>query len=97
LCAFGLVKDKLGGMLRASSGMCVKEMWTVVLVGRPDGKIALGRPRRRLAGNIKMDFQGVGWRGIVWIAQSQGRDRWRTVVNAVHKPSCSVICGEFVD
>jgi hypothetical protein len=36
------VKDKLGGMLRASSGMCVKEVWTVVLVGRPDGKIALG-------------------------------------------------------
>jgi hypothetical protein len=29
-----------------------------------------------LAGNIKMDFEGVGWRGIVWIAQSQGRDRW---------------------
>jgi len=60
----------------ASSGMCLKEVWTLVLVGRPDGKIALGRPRRRLDGNIKMGFQRVGWRGIVWIALSQGRDRW---------------------
>jgi hypothetical protein len=41
--------------------MCLKEVRTVVLVGRPDGKIALGRPRRRWKGNIKMDFQGVRW------------------------------------
>jgi len=76
--------------------MCLKEVRTVVLVGRPDGKIALGRPRHRWNGNIKMDFQGGGWRGIVWIALSQERDKWRTLVNALHNPSCSVICGEFV-
>jgi hypothetical protein len=41
--------------------MCLKEVRTVVLVRKPDGKIALGRPRRRWNGNIEMDFQRVEW------------------------------------
>jgi hypothetical protein len=77
--------------------MCLKEGRAVVLEGRPDGKITFGRPRYRWNGNIKMDFQGVGWGVIVWIALSQDRDRWRTLVIAVNKPSGSVKCGEFVD
>jgi hypothetical protein len=53
-----------------------------ILVGRPEGKIPFGRPRRRWVDNIKMDIQEVGW-GINWIDLAQDRDSWRAVVNAV--------------
>jgi hypothetical protein len=56
---------------------------TVILGRKPDGKIPLGRLRRRWNDNIEMDFQEVGWGGIDWIALSQDRDRWRTLVNVV--------------
>jgi hypothetical protein len=46
-----------------------------VLVGKPEGKIPLGRPRLRWEGNIKMDFWEVGCGGIDWIKLSQDRDR----------------------
>ena len=54
-----------------------------VLVRKPEGKRPLGRPRRRWKDNIKMDLQTVGCRGTDWIEISQGRDRWRALVNAV--------------
>jgi hypothetical protein len=54
-----------------------------VLVGKPEGKIPLGRPRRRWEDNIKMDLQEVGFGGIDWIELAQDRDRWRALVNAV--------------
>jgi hypothetical protein len=47
----------------------------MVLVGRPDGRRPLGRSTCRWEGNIKMDFQDVGWGGIGWIALAQDRDR----------------------
>jgi hypothetical protein len=53
-----------------------------VLVGRPEGRRPLGRPRRRWEDNIKMDLQEVGW-GMNWIELAQVRDRWRALVNAV--------------
>src|SRR5215469_2365093 len=53
-----------------------------VLVGKPEGKRPLGRPRRRWEGNIKMDFQEVGGGGD-WMELAQDRDRWRTLVNTV--------------
>jgi hypothetical protein len=52
-----------------------------ILVGRPEGRRPLGRPRRRWDDNIKMDSQEVGW-GMDWIELAQDRDRWRALVNA---------------
>jgi hypothetical protein len=54
-----------------------------VLVGKPEGKKPLGRPRRRWEDNIKMDLQEVGCGGMDWIELAQDRDRWRELVNAV--------------
>ena len=54
-----------------------------VLVGKPEGKQPLGRPRRRWEDNIKMDLQEVGCGGMYWIEVAQDRDRWRALVNAV--------------
>jgi len=54
-----------------------------VLVGKPEGKRPLGRPRRRWDDNIKMDLQEVGCGGNDWIELAQDRDRWRTLVNVV--------------
>jgi len=54
-----------------------------VLVGKPEGKRPLGRPRRRWEDNIKMDLQEVGCGGVDWIELAQNRDRWRALVNAV--------------
>ena len=53
-----------------------------VLVGKPEGKRPLGRPRRRWEDNIKMDLQKVGGTGD-WMALAQDRDRWRALVNTV--------------
>jgi len=54
-----------------------------VLVGKPEGKRPLGRPRRRWEDNIKIDLQEVGCGGMDWIELAQDRDRWRALVNAV--------------
>jgi hypothetical protein len=53
-----------------------------VLVGKPEGKVPLGRPRRRWEGNIKMDLEVGCWGGMNWIELAQDRDRWRALVNA---------------
>jgi hypothetical protein len=53
-----------------------------ILVGNPEEKRPLGRPRRRWVDNIKMDFREIGWDGIDWIDLAQYRDQWRALVNA---------------
>jgi hypothetical protein len=54
-----------------------------VMVGKPKGNRALGRPRCRWENNIRMDLQVVGCRSMDWIDLAQERDRWRALVNAV--------------
>ena len=54
-----------------------------VLVGKPEGKRPLGRPRRRWEDNIKMDLQEMACWAMDWIELAQDRDRWRAFVNAV--------------
>jgi len=54
-----------------------------VLVGKPEGKRPLGRPRHRWEDNSKMDLQEVGFGGLEWIDVSQDRDRWWALANAV--------------
>ena len=54
-----------------------------VLMGKPEGKRPLGRPRRRWEDNIKTDLQEVGCGVMDWIELAQDRDRWRALVNAV--------------
>jgi hypothetical protein len=53
------------------------------LVGQPEGRRPLGKPRRRWEDNIKMDLREVEWEGIDWIDLGQDRDRWRGLVNTV--------------
>ena len=54
-----------------------------VLVGKPEGKRQLRKPRRRWENNIKVDLQEVGCVGMDWIELAQDRDSWRALVNAV--------------
>jgi hypothetical protein len=54
-----------------------------ILVGKPEEKRPLGRPRHRWVNNIKIDLREVGWDGMDWIDLAQDRDRWRALVNAV--------------
>jgi hypothetical protein len=56
-----------------------------VLVGKPEGKRPLGRPRRRCKDNIKMDVQEVGGGRGDWMELAQDRDRWRALVSTVNK------------
>jgi hypothetical protein len=53
------------------------------LVGRPEGRRTLGRPRRRWEDNIKMDFMDIGMDGTNWIQLAQDRVRWWDFVNTV--------------
>jgi hypothetical protein len=54
-----------------------------LLVGKPEGKRQLGRPRRRWIDNIKIDLFEIGLNVVDWIGVAQDRYRWRALVNAV--------------
>jgi hypothetical protein len=53
------------------------------LVGKPEGKRPLRRPRRKWVNNIKMDLREIGWDGMDWIDLLQDMDQWRALVNTV--------------
>jgi hypothetical protein len=54
-----------------------------LLVGKPEGKRPLGRPRRRCVDNIRMDHGEMGWGDVDWISLTHDRNRWRALVNSV--------------
>jgi hypothetical protein len=54
-----------------------------VLVEKPEGKIPLGKSRRRWGNNIKTDLKEIGWESVEWINLADVRDKWRAVVNTV--------------
>jgi hypothetical protein len=54
-----------------------------LLLGKPEGRRPLGRPRRRWVDKIRMDLVEVGWGDVDWIGLAQDRDRWRAFVNEV--------------
>ena len=68
-----------------------------VVVGKPEGKIPLGRPRRRWEDNITMNLQEVGRGCGDWMGLAEGRDRWRALVSTVMNFGGSIKCGEFLD
>jgi hypothetical protein len=65
------------------------------LVGKPEGKRLLGRPRYRWVGNIRIDLGEVGWGDVNWIGLAQDRDRWRALVNG-NEPLDSIECWETI-
>jgi hypothetical protein len=54
-----------------------------ILLGKPEGKRPLGRPRRRWVDNVNMDLREIGWDDVDWIDMAQDRDQWRALVNTV--------------
>jgi hypothetical protein len=61
----------------AVARMVKKRNAYTILVGKPEGKRPLGRPRSRWVDNIKMDLREIGWDGVEWIDMAQGRDQRR--------------------
>jgi hypothetical protein len=53
------------------------------LIGKPEGKRLLGRPRRKWVDNIRMDLVETGWGGVDWIGLAQDRDKWRAFANSI--------------
>jgi hypothetical protein len=54
-----------------------------ILMGKPEGKTPLGRPRRRWEDEIRMNLREIGWGSVHWIQLAQDRDRWRALVKTV--------------
>jgi hypothetical protein len=66
----------------------VAQMWKRrnayrLLVGKPEGRRPLGRPRRRWVDNIRADLEEIGRGGVGWTGMAQDRDNWRALVNSV--------------
>jgi hypothetical protein len=81
LCKFNVnIWDEMGGSCSTNGE---KRNAYRLLVGKPEGKRPLGRPRRRWVGNIRMGLGEVGWGDVDWIDLAQDRNRWRALVNSV--------------
>jgi hypothetical protein len=64
---------------------CLGEMKNAckILAGKPEGRRPLGRTRRRLEGNIRMNLRVIGWKVVNWIHLAQNRNQWQPLVNTV--------------
>ena len=73
----------------------IGERWSIyrVLVGKPEGKRPLGRPKLGWEDNIKMDLQEVECESMDWIELAEDRDRWQALVNAVINFRFHEMCG----
>jgi hypothetical protein len=71
------VEDEMGGACNTNG-----EKWNAyrLLLGKLEGRMPLGRSRRRWVDNIKMDLVEVGWGYVDWIGLAQDRDKWRANV-----------------
>jgi hypothetical protein len=67
-----------------------------ILVGKPECKRPLWRPRRKLEDNIKMDLWEIGLKGVNWIHVSQDRDRWRALLDTVMNLRVPYKAGNFL-
>jgi hypothetical protein len=70
-------------MGRACSTNGVKRNAYRILVGKPEGKRRLRRPRCKWKDNIRIDLREIGWGGMDWIDLAHDRDQWRALVNTV--------------
>jgi hypothetical protein len=68
----------------------------MILVGKPEGRRPLGRPRCRWVDNIKMDLREIGWGGVHWIDLTQDRDQWRTLMNMAMNLQVPSNAGKFL-
>jgi hypothetical protein len=71
------------GIIPISARMGEKRKAYRIVVGKPEGKRPLGRPRRRRVGNIEIDLREIEWDGVDWIDLAQDRDQWKALVNTV--------------
>jgi hypothetical protein len=78
-----IIKSKRMRWARHVARMGEKRNVYRLLVGKPEGKRPLGRPRRRWIDNIKMDLLEIGVSVVDWIGLAQARYRWRALVNSV--------------
>jgi hypothetical protein len=76
------IKKDAMGRARSTNG---KRNAYRILVGKPEGKRPLAKPRRRWVDNIKMDLRDIGWGGLDWIDLAQNWDQWKALVNMVMK------------
>jgi hypothetical protein len=53
------------------------------LMGKPEGKRPIGKPRRSWEDNVRMDLSEIGWGGMDWVDLAEDRDQWRALVNTV--------------
>jgi hypothetical protein len=67
-----------------------------ILVRKPEGKIPLGRQRRRWKDNFKMDLEGIGWGGMDWIDLAQDRKQWSALVNTAMNLRVPQNAGKFL-
>jgi hypothetical protein len=80
-CIIRIIESRRMKWARHVARMGEKRNAYGILVGKPEGKRPLGRPRRRWEDNIRMDLREIGWGGMDWIDLSQDRDQWRALVN----------------
>jgi hypothetical protein len=74
-CILRMIKSRRMRWAGLAARMGEKRNAYKIMVGKPGAKRPLGRPRRRWADNIKMDFREIGWGGMDWIDLAQNRDQ----------------------